>query len=266
MPRYRITTPEQVNFHYETAGLVSRAMAWMIDQAFINAARIIVAVALACGGSGAALRSGLGTTLAATLVLLGFFLIDFGYFTYFELQWDGQTPGKKALGVRVIPSLGGRLRFPEVFLRNIVRTLDTLPIGMFLGGVTAMINPMGRRLGDLAADTLVVRISNNTIPAELLQKHRGRVNTFQDEVGLRNRILARVTREERDLILDLTMRRDELEAGAREEIFTRAAGHFRRRFGLPTDLDYLSDEQTVVNLALVLQGATLLGAPQVKGK
>ena len=247
MPRYQITTPEQVHFHYDAAGLVTRAMAWLVDQVIVTAARTAVAMALAK----------VGGQLAIALVLVGFFVVDFGYYLMFESMWAGRSPGKRLYGIRVVSARGGRLRFPDIFIRNLLRPIDFLPALMVVGGVVALIDPMRRRLGDMAAETLVVRDARGALPEAVLS-HQSRVNTFQEDVALRGRILARVTREERDLILDLTVRRDELAPSVREDIFGQAAEYFRQRYSIPEDIEHISDEQTVLNLALVVQGSNFV--------
>ena len=242
MQRFRITTPEQVYFHYEAAGLISRAMAWWMDQLFVWLARIAVVMVMATAGG----------YLAFVLILLGFFLLDFGYYLFFEIYWAGQSPGKRMFRIRVVSSRGGKLRFADVFIRNLMRPLDTLPLFMTLGGLVAFFDPLHRRIGDFAAETMVVRDLHVRLPETLLAQ-RARVNSFEEDPVLRSRIFARVTRDERDLMLDLMLRRDDLDPGTREDIFSQAAAYFRQRYALPEDLEHLSDEQTVINLALMNQ-------------
>ncbi|MDH5678911.1 MAG: RDD family protein [Nitrospinota bacterium] len=246
MARYRITTPEQVVFHYQTAGLVSRAMAWLLDQLFITIFRLVAIYALSEGGN-----------FGYTLILLVFFILDFFYFTIFELYWAGQTPGKRYFGIRVISASGGKLGFNETFMRNLIRILDSLPGVMTLGGIVALLDPYGRRLGDMAADTLVAVDSTRPLPSESVAV-AGRVNTFQEDPVIRARILNRATRDERDLIFDLTVRRDELDPEAREELFRRAGAMIRKRYNLPSDIEHLSDEQAVLNVALTLEAARIV--------
>jgi uncharacterized RDD family membrane protein YckC len=240
--RYQIVTPERVSFHYETAGYVSRVMAWVFDQVIMLVIRALLFYSF----------SGL-EEMGWTLILLGMFAVDFGYYLYFELYWAGQSPGKRKYHIRVISSTGGKLRFADVLIRNLVRTLDGLPFLMVVGGVTAFIDPLSRRLGDMAADTLVVVDATVTAP-EIMLKRRGRENSFEADAVVRNRILARATRQERDLFLDLMARGDEIDPLVREELFGEAAEYCRGRFALPEGLDHLSDEQTVLNVALVIQG------------
>jgi len=247
MPHYLITTPEQVHFRYETAGLASRAMAWLLDQVLLWALRVVIFISLGAAGY-----------LGLAAVFLSILVLDFGYYAFFEIRWAGQSPGKRLFGIRVVSAQGGNLSFSDVLVRNLLRPLDTLPYCMLLGGVVAFLDPFRRRLGDLAAETLVILDAHRTLPEAALAQQT-RVNTFQAQPAVRARILARVTREERDLILDLVARRDDLGNPIRQELFIRSAEFFRTRYGLPSDLDYLSDEQTVTNLALVIQGMRFTG-------
>src|SRR4029079_777471 len=90
------------------------------------------------------------------------FLLNFGYYIGFELFSAGQTLGKRAMGIRVVSVTGSHLRFSESFLRNVVRMLDT---GLFfVGALVAFVDPLRRRLGDLVADTIVVRDTRRKIP------------------------------------------------------------------------------------------------------
>lgn len=242
MPRYQISTPEQVSFHYTVAGVMTRCLAWITDLLLIWAGYIAVIVVFAQLGGGA----------GAALILIGWFVLDFGYFSFFELYWAGQSPGKKLFAIRVISARGNKLYFTDVLIRNLMRPVDMLPIAMATGGTTAMIDKWHRRLGDLMADTLVVRDVRQVLP-QALGGAKARVNSFQTDAGLRSRVLMRVTRAERDLIMDLALRRDQMDAAIRESLFAGAAAHFRSRLSLPSDADHLSDEQTVVNLALLIQ-------------
>ncbi len=243
VPRFRITTPEQVSFHYATAGMASRYLAWLIDESIIWAIDAALVFALAPAGE---------TGIA--LIILGVFAIDFSYFTFFELRGSGQTPGKRVFGLRVISARGSQLRPIDLLIRNLLRPVDMLPFAMLTGATIAAIDKWGRRLGDLAADTIVIRDYRKALPVALANE-KSRVNSFNADAALRNRVLTRVTREERDLIMDMVLRRDQLDPGVREELFSGAAAHFRSRLALPEDFGHLSDEQTVVNVALVLQEA-----------
>lgn len=242
---YHIQTPEQVVFRFELAGLVTRAMAWLIDQVFIWAIVIGMGIGLAQLGN-----------FGVALWLAGMLVVDFGYFTLFELRRHGQTPGKRMLGIRVVSADGAALTGYDVLIRNLLRPIDMMPLAMTLGGIIAQIDPAHRRLGDMAAGTIVVRDFHGAAPTALMRSQQ-RHNTFASDSTIRGRILARISREERDLIYDLVHRRDELDPGVRDRLFGEAADFFRGRFALPADLEHLSDEQTVTNIALVVQNSDI---------
>jgi len=249
LTQYRITTPELVQFHYQVGGLARRGLAFALDQTIL----ILALIGLLWTAAQ------FGAHVGGVVFLLGKFALDMGYYTFFENRWAGQTPGKRVFKLRVIAAGGGRLTLTDILLRNLVRFIDQpAPYVGVVGGVAAFADPYHRRLGDHAADTLVVLVVKPQLPARLT-RDRARVNTFQADAAIRRRILARVTREERDLMLDLMLRRDQLDPDARESLFAQAAEHFRARFALPRDMDHLSDEQAVLNLALVVQEARFGG-------
>ncbi|HEY1684664.1 MAG TPA: RDD family protein [Tepidisphaeraceae bacterium] len=248
MPRYQIITPEHVAFHYELAGLVSRGIAWLFDQMLIII--IDIAIMFAFGR--------LGSSLGMAAMILCMFVVDFSYFTASELYYQGQTPGKKIFHIRVISSRGTKLRFAEVLIRNLLRPVDLLPWAMVVGSSIAFIDKWHRRLGDIVADTIVVRDTRKQIP-QTMAMEKSRVNSFQSDPALRNRVLSRITREERDMIIELALRRDQMEGSIRHQLFNQAAAHFRSRLSLPENLIHLSDEQTVINLALLIQETKFTG-------
>jgi uncharacterized RDD family membrane protein YckC len=250
MIRYQITTPEQVVFHYRVAGLITRMQAWLLDQVMLLLLRIVIGVVLL-------FSIAVLSTFGLILLLLAMFALDVGYYTWFEIYRSGQTWGKRWIGIRVVSARGARLRPVDAIVRNLLRVVDSLPpLTMFLGGTIALLDRYHRRLGDLAADTIVIQDIRRKLPKSM-SLHQDRVNSFQSDPVLRTRILRRVNRFERDFLLDLAMRREELEPIVRDRIFAESAEYFRRRYDLPEDLDYLSDEQTVLNLALVVQDDTL---------
>ncbi len=241
MLRYRLTTPEQVCFSYQLAGLFTRALAYLLDTAIMFA-----------GIVGAAFLMLIPGVFGIALFLLMIFVILLGYFIFFEAVWSGQTPGKRAMRIRVMDAGGGRLSLTNIAIRNLLRAIDGLPMLMFLGGVTALIDPHHRRLGDMAANTIVVRDRKTGLPQSVVRREV-RHNSFLIDAALRSRILSSIGPEERDLIMDLTLRRDQLDTPARERMFSDVAAYCRDRLGINDAADYLSDEQAVINIALILQ-------------
>lgn len=145
-----IETPEHVVIDYEIAGLGSRALAAFADTLIV----VALMGALLYLASFAAPRVG-----AAILPLtgLGLFAVLWGYFALFEGFRDGQTPGKRWMGIRVIRDTGHPVTLREAAARNLLRIADFLPPPYLLGALLVAFHPRGKRLGDLVAGTVVVR-------------------------------------------------------------------------------------------------------------
>jgi uncharacterized RDD family membrane protein YckC len=107
--------------------------------------------------------------LTAAAGILGFLFL-WGYYIYFETSWNGQTPGKRWAGIRVIRQDGLPINLSEVIIRNLIRIVDFLPLLYGLGIVAMFADSQSRRLGDLAAGTLVVREPEAVTLASLSQK------------------------------------------------------------------------------------------------
>jgi len=164
-----IETPEQVELHFAIAGLGSRFLALLLDHLIQWATLVIVGIILALiaaaastGASAAASRlTGsddltTGGKWALALIIFVLFCLNWGYFALFEAFWQGQTPGKRVMKLRVIKDSGRQITFFESLTRNVIRIVDYLP-GMYLVGVITMLcNKANKRLGDLAAGTIVV--------------------------------------------------------------------------------------------------------------
>ncbi|GAC1332644.1 MAG: RDD family protein [Candidatus Dormibacteria bacterium] len=144
-----IATPERVSLAYQLAGLGSRSVAQLLDVLLLT----VVLVAFFLGVVAAQLGSLLGNLLMVVLV----FAITNGYFLFFEGLWSGQTPGKRALRLRVVGEAGQPITFEQSLTRNLVRNLDFIPFGYGIGLIALFANGRGKRLGDLAAGTVVVR-------------------------------------------------------------------------------------------------------------
>jgi uncharacterized RDD family membrane protein YckC len=150
-----IDTPEQIPLELPLAGIGSRALALAIDSLLQLAVVILLllfAVALAAAFDMAAVGD-LGMAVAFALVP---FLMQWGYFVFFEIRWNGQTPGKRLVKIRVIKESGRPVTAMEAAGRNLMRAIDMLP-GVYAAGlVCMMLNKGGKRLGDYVAGTVVV--------------------------------------------------------------------------------------------------------------
>jgi uncharacterized RDD family membrane protein YckC len=156
-----ISTPEQIAFQYETAGIGSRFLASLLDHLILYTILSMVYCGVAAvAGAGAFILSddeGLAIYLALAFLIIVIFLIFWGYFVIFETIWNGQTPGKRASKLRVIRRSGQPIGAGEAMIRNLVRLVDMLPGFYGIGLVAMFVDKEGRRLGDLAAGTIVIR-------------------------------------------------------------------------------------------------------------
>jgi uncharacterized RDD family membrane protein YckC len=147
-----ISTPERVAFQYEIAGIGSRFLAQILDSLVISV--ILIAITILAASLGG--LTGSGELALLIEVILGFVLLA-GYFLVSEAVWNGQTLGKRAARLRVVGDHGEPLTLGQAAIRNLVRIVDFLPFFYAIGMVTLFINGRGKRLGDFAAGTLVVR-------------------------------------------------------------------------------------------------------------
>jgi uncharacterized RDD family membrane protein YckC len=150
-----IDTPENVAFGYTVAGIGSRFLAALVDTTIIVLLQLIVIGASAYALNAAKLMSSLGAWASAIFGLVAF-LLFWGYYIFFEMVWNGQSPGKRWAGLRVIRTDGTPVTLAETVIRNLVRIIDFLPFGYGIGVVTMFVNDQARRLGDLAAGSMVV--------------------------------------------------------------------------------------------------------------
>src|SRR5216684_2943912 len=102
-------------------------------------------------------------TLATLIELFGSFVVVFGYFWISEALFSGQTLGKRAFRLRVVGDRGEPLTWVQAGIRNVIRIVDFLPYGYGVGMVVLFANGRGKRLGDLAAGTIVVKDSDHVM-------------------------------------------------------------------------------------------------------
>lgn len=140
-----IHTPEGVTLRLPAAGPVPRALAWGIDFA------IRMGLLMALG-----MVLGLLREAGTGLYLVALFAVFWLYPIVCEGLFNGQTPGKRALDLRVVSSDGAPVGWLAACVRNLMRTVDMLPFGYACGLVSSLADPWGRRLGDLVAGTMVV--------------------------------------------------------------------------------------------------------------
>ncbi|WP_062104936.1 RDD family protein [Bacillus niameyensis] len=153
-----IKTPEYISLQFQLAGLGSRAVAYIIDNlimTFINMFLIIIAVLLFVASPELEAMLEANSYIIAIL-LIGLFLINWGYFFVLEFYWGGKTIGKKIMGIRVIQENGHSITLLSSLIRNLLRIIDQLPAYNLLGIIMIYFNSKKKRVGDLLAGTIVV--------------------------------------------------------------------------------------------------------------
>jgi uncharacterized RDD family membrane protein YckC len=240
-----IRTPEGIAFSLPLACPVTRSMAWLIDAACISAAGSLLASAIG-------VVKLLNADLGRSLVVVAYFAAQIGYGIVCEWFWRGQTVGKRLLRLRVVDARGLHLQFSQVVLRNLLRFLDALPVCYLVGGVTALLNARCQRLGDLVANTIVVRNPKTPEP-DLDQLLAGKFNSLREYPHLEARLRQRVSPGEASLALQSLLRRDDLDLQARVELFEQLAAHFRSLVVFPPEAaEGITAEQYVRNVVDVL--------------
>lgn len=140
-----VYTPEGVALRLPAAGPVPRSIAWLIDTAIRLGILLVTSLVVSLIG-----KAGYG------IYLLVYFVVFWGYPILCEVLFDGQTPGKRALELRVVADDGAPVGWLASITRNLLRTVDFLPVGYGVGLVAGFADPWGRRLGDMVAKTMVI--------------------------------------------------------------------------------------------------------------
>jgi uncharacterized RDD family membrane protein YckC len=240
-----IRLPEGVVFSLPLAGPATRFLAWLLDLV------LTLAVILALTQLLRPLQSLLPDVAAGISILL-FFAVPIFYGILFEGFWRGQTPGKRCLRLRVMDAGGLRLDFRQVVIRNLLRAVDILPQFYLVGGAACVLSRRAQRLGDLAADTVVVR-SERLLAPDLAQIASGKYNTLRDHPVLSARLRQRIGPAEAGLALQALLRRNTLEPQARTTLFAELAARFRALVPLPEEIALdVTDEQYVRNVVDVV--------------
>jgi uncharacterized RDD family membrane protein YckC len=240
-----IRTPEGVTFSLLLAGPVTRFLAWLVDAACIYVGLSVVSTVLG-------LTAIISVQAGQAFYILGAFVLPVGYSITLEWLWRGQTLGKRVLRLRVVDVQGLRLQFSQVAIRNLLRVIDNLPIFYMVGGISCLVSRHSQRLGDLAANTIVVRYPKTQKPNLenlLLDKY----NSLLDHPNLVNSLRRKVSPLEASLALRAVMRRDELDPEARVRLFSNLAEHFTSLVRFPPEtISGLTDERYVTNVVEVL--------------
>jgi uncharacterized RDD family membrane protein YckC len=150
VPDEAILTLDNVTLELPVAGVGSRALAAFLDYLIVSVV-LIVWFLVSAMAAGALAVAGVGPGWGIALVILGAFALEHGYFAGVEAITGGRTPGKRALGLRVVARHGGQPGTPALLLRNALRLVDLL-----VGVPMMALDPLSRRVGDHLAGTIVI--------------------------------------------------------------------------------------------------------------
>ncbi len=258
-------TPERVSLGYDLAGIGSRAAAALIDVTIQGLVWLSLLIVL--GVTFSRFPVDLDDARPVVLVVLlivaflgGFFLL-WGYYMLFEIIWSGQTPGKRALGLRVIRENGYPIRPGDAVVRNLIRVIDGPPFGAAIGSLVMLLNSRSKRLGDYVAGTIVVREGkrlrladvvgdaqstggpgstgrtawSGSVPGSAPSTPSTSAGTSAGAASDGARIIA-LRAEDATLVRDFLVRRAEMELTPRRQLARRLAEYLARRYGLEAAL------------------------------
>lgn len=244
-----IVTPEHVAIRYELAGFGARGVAASIDvivQLLFTTLALALLATLSWLNLMPPFWESITTDLLFVLLIFGYTFIFLGYHIVFETLWNGETPGKRALQLRVIKDGGYPVDFRAVVIRNLIRLVDMMPgvppimLSYAVAFVAVALNPQYKRLGDMAAGTLVVRHrTGDDARARILGMGDAVTYRLLEPVHLTQ--IARLTRDEFRMITQFLDRSDELPLSLRVTFAERLATPLitRLAFHLPEfGMDY----------------------------
>ena len=243
MTETTITTPEHVEIRLEPAGAGSRFLAIAIDSLITNGLSMLILVGLAT-----ILPGGIALALGVTAN----FLLTWGWHVYFETRHAGRSPGKRALRLRVVDARGLPISLHQALVRNVMRAIDFAPAFYGFAAIATLADPRRRRLGDLVADTLVIREARPLAWQSQLASER-RYNSLRTPRVLRL-IRHRISLEERELLLTVCLRAEKMTAEARYDLMEEVAAAYRSKLSMDDD-EPISGENFVRDLTAVLFAA-----------
>ncbi len=227
---FSLETPESIVLDFELAGPGTRLCAALVDMMLIAIlfAAVFIVWTLAAHGLPFWVENNDGSMdwhdWRVAILLIAVFLIFSGYHLFFETLWRGQTPGKRQLEIRVIRDDGTPMSGTDVLVRNLIRIVDFLPVLYALGGAVCLLHPMHKRLGDLAAGTIVVKESE--------ADYRGMTDKqyLLTEAAIPSGRID-LTPEEQQILSGFLRRREELLCEARERLAKKLAEPLFEKYG-----------------------------------
>lgn len=214
MKKIKITTPENIEVEYTLADIGSRTAAVIIDSLVQGLFLLVlgIAIVLIIVYSPDFWESHYGWIIGVSLLIYA--IITYGYFIAMELSMNGQTVGKKFMRLRAIRTNGQPITLKHSAIRNLFRVfVDMLGIG----AVFIFFNKQHKRLGDMAASTIVIAEESKSRPV-----------TLEDLYGSSDKLSYYLSKEEKDLLRDYFERKNSL--GNYSELREQATNYFNKRF------------------------------------
>jgi uncharacterized RDD family membrane protein YckC len=244
--RQVVRSPEQVALHLPIAGPTSRMLAYAVDLVvllLVEAGLLVLAMmstpflnwlkgplrnlgeSLAKGNVRNAGDSSIVLVVIGLLLLVQF-VAEWGYFVACEMMTGGRSLGKALIGLRVVRDGGLPLSLRESLVRNLLRAVDMLPSNYVTGLVAMLVSADGKRLGDLAAGTVVVRLDRPAPAPPLID-----VEEHSAAFRFDHAQIARLGANERALVRQTLRRLETLPVDAAAAVLERAVEALRARIG-----------------------------------
>ena len=212
----RIELAEGVEIQLRLAGPTVRGLAWMLDAVIKTAGLLVLLILTGIFAAGFARIAGdkIGSGVATGSLLLSTFGLDWIYSAGFEVSPWGATPGKRAFGLRVVQTSGARITLHQAVVRNLIRGIDLLPFGGTVGLVSCVLTSRFQRLGDLAADTVVIHVEDSKLNVQPAGGTPDGVRSHRPPVPL--------TREEQLAVLEFANRCGQWAVARQQELASHA--------------------------------------------
>ena len=246
-----IETPEQTSLDFPLAGIGSRFLAMVADTAIQFVAIFLLVLVVGYATPGFAWLGNLTEQWALALMFLAVFLIYSGYFAFFEAIWNGQTPGKRLMNLRVIEESGRPITVYEAVARNLLRIIDSIPVFYGVAIISALLSAKSKRLGDYVAGTVVVHEKAPVLDGGL------RWESATPSPGARFDV-SRLTPGEFQLVEAFLLRRQELAGVVRRDAAQKIVRRLAARLDL-TAQDEREPEKLLETLALAYRARARYG-------
>lgn len=250
--RIKVVTPENIAFNYQIAGPFRRLSAFLLDLGIRFAVIIGLWMVMICGGLVLGITGINVFDLGTAFMIMTYFVLDWFYGSLFETFWNGQTPGKRLLSLRVLSADGEPINALQAFGRNLLRYADMMPLvpvptealqmelgthpilpTFLVGLIVPLFNKKFQRLGDLVCGTMVV-IEDRSWLMKVAKVEDDRARLLADFIPV-NYVVGRSLSK---AIATYVERRRYFTTARRREIARHLAQPMLAKFDLPEDTSY----------------------------